>query len=59
MKRSIIVAIVGLPVGLAFAAENPWIGTWKLDLAQSDFTGETITYSKGSGGLMYFSGNET
>ncbi|GAC1360264.1 MAG: hypothetical protein NVSMB3_08140 [Acidobacteriaceae bacterium] len=37
------------------AADNPWVGTWKLDLAKSQFTGDTFTYSKGSNGLMHFS----
>lgn len=59
MKRLIILAAVALPVGLALAADNPWIGTWKLDPAKSHFTGETITYSKGSGGLMHFSDGST
>jgi hypothetical protein len=36
-------------------ADNPWTGHWKLDQAQSHFTGATISYSNGPHGLMHFS----
>ena len=43
----------------ALAADNPWIGTWKLDLAKSQFTGETFSYSKSANGLMHYSDGST
>jgi hypothetical protein len=42
----------------AAAAENPWVGTWKLDLAKSNFTGDTFTYAK-NGDLYHFSDGST
>ena len=41
-------ALLVLPALSAFAGDNPWVGTWKLDLAKSKFTGDTFTYSKNS-----------
>ncbi len=48
----LVVAFSTLP---ALAAENPWIGTWKLNKAKSHFTGQTFTYSKNANGLDHFS----
>ena len=39
----------------ALAAESPWVGTWKLDDARSQLTGDTFTYSQGPGGMIHFS----
>jgi hypothetical protein len=47
-------ALAVLPALSAFAADNPWNGTWKLDLAKSKFTGDTITYSKLENGRFHF-----
>jgi hypothetical protein len=44
-----------LAAGAVYAAENPWVGTWKLDPAQSHLAGDTFTYSKGPGSLLHFS----
>jgi hypothetical protein len=43
----------------SFAAENPWVGTWKLDAAKSQFTGDTFTYSKAANGTMHYSDGST
>ena len=60
MKRLFLVcALAALAVLPAFAADNPWVGTWKLDPAKSQFTGDTFTYSKGENGMMHFSDGAT
>jgi len=48
MKRILLLYFLALlsATTLAIAADNPWIGTWKLDPAKSHFTGDTFTYSK-------------
>lgn len=51
-----LVACTAVP---AFAADNPWVGTWKLDKAKSHMTGQTITYSKDSSGMDHFSDGAT
>lgn len=52
LTASLIAACTILP---AFAADNPWVGTWKLNKAKSHFTGQTFTYSKNANGLDHFS----
>ena len=56
MKKFFLVcaltAFAALP---SLAADSPWAGTWKLDLAKSNFTGDTFTYSKAANGMMHFS----
>lgn len=47
----LLAAAVAIP---AFAADNPWFGTWKLDPAKSHMTGETFTYSKTANGMDHF-----
>lgn len=47
-----IAAAIALP---AFAADNPWFGTWKLDTAKSHMTGATFTYTKGADGMDEYS----
>ncbi|MGA8163051.1 MAG: hypothetical protein WCB76_19750 [Acidobacteriaceae bacterium] len=39
----------------AMAADNPWYGTWKMDVAKSHLTGQTFTYTKQADGLDQFS----
>lgn len=48
----LMIAAVALP---AFAADNPWFGTWKLDTAKSHMTGNTFTYTKGADGMDEYS----
>jgi hypothetical protein len=60
MKRSLLIcALMLLAIAPAFAADSPWVGTWKLDPSKSHFTGDTFTYSKASNGMMHFSDGST
>lgn len=47
-----VVLATALPV---LAADNPWFGTWKLDVAKSHMTGDTFTYSKVANGMDHYS----
>lgn len=49
-----LVGVFGAPAG-ATGAESPWVGTWKLDRTKSDFTGDTMSYSKNSNGTYHYS----
>jgi hypothetical protein len=56
MKTKLVVgSLLLLAAGAALAAENPWVGTWKLDPAKSHLAGDTFTYSKGPGALLHYS----
>jgi hypothetical protein len=56
MKKLLLVCALAIFAVLpALAADNPWIGTWTLDLNKSHFTGNTFTYSKAANGMMHFS----
>lgn len=50
----ILSSLLALPAGAALAADSPWDGTWKLDEASSQLTGQTMTISKGAGGLLHY-----
>ncbi len=52
-------AALGLICSAALAAENPFVGHWKLDAAHSHFTGSTFTYSNGPHGMLHFSDGST
>jgi hypothetical protein len=39
--------------GILAAAENPFIGTWKLNPAKSKFTGDSVTYEKTAAGMRW------
>ena len=56
--RRVMAGLLGLLfAGLLTAADNPFLGTWKLNAAKSDFTGETITFEPaGSKMVRYSSG---
>jgi hypothetical protein len=53
-KLLLAVALLAAPTLSAAAAENPWIGTWKLDPARSQMPGTTIACSKAANGLMHY-----
>ncbi|HEY2678669.1 MAG TPA: hypothetical protein VGI65_16980 [Steroidobacteraceae bacterium] len=60
MKASLVFcSLLVLPIGAAFAADSPWVGTWKADPAQSHVTGDTFEYSKGPGNLLHYSDGST
>ncbi len=57
MKQLVLaVAICGAVSGAALAANSPFAGTWKLDIAKSHFTGDTLDYSKTATGMHYTDG---
>lgn len=58
-KLFLFCAFVAFAVLPALAADNPWVGTWKLDPAKSHFTGDTFTFSKASNGMMHFTDGST
>lgn len=55
MKTILLVCALILASSLAVAADNPWVGTWKLDPAKGRMTGDTFTYAKGADGLLHYS----
>jgi len=60
MRTALILsALLALPAGAASAADSPWNGTWKLDPAKSQFTGQTFTYSERPGGMLHFEDGST
>ena len=60
MKTALLLcSVLALPVGPAHAADSPWIGTWKLDAAQSQFTGDTFTLTNEPGDMLHFSDGST
>src|SRR5215475_2860360 len=60
MKATLIIcSLLALPGGAAFAADSPWNGTWKLDTAKSQLTGQTITYSERPGGMLHYEDGST
>lgn len=58
MKR-LLLSLALLSASVAYAAENPWVGTWKLDTSKSHFTGDTFTYSKAANGMMHYTDGST
>jgi hypothetical protein len=60
MKTTLVLcSMLALPIGAAFAADSPWSGTWKIDPAQSHFTGDTFTLGKGPGNMLHYSDGST
>ena len=53
LALALTLALASLP---AFAADNPWAGTWKLDPAKSQFTGDTFTLTKTAAGMHWSNG---
>ncbi len=57
MKQFVLAAaLCGAISGVALAADSPFAGTWKLDIAKSQFTGDTLDYSKTATGMHYSDG---
>jgi hypothetical protein len=50
----VICSLLALPVGVAYAADSPWNGTWKVDMARSHFTGATFTLSERPDGMLRY-----
>jgi hypothetical protein len=58
MRRFLtVLATLAVVSGPAFAATGPFAGTWKLNVAKSKFTGETVTYTKTAQGFRYSNGS--
>jgi hypothetical protein len=55
----ILAALLASQAGAALAADSPWTGTWNLDEARSHLTGQTMTISKGAGGLLHYADGST
>jgi hypothetical protein len=56
MKKTLLaLALLALTTAPALATDNPWSGTWKLNVVKSQFTGDTFTYSKAANGMMHYS----
>ena len=55
----IICSLLALPAGAASAADSPWNGTWKLDAAKSQLTGQTFSYSGRPGGMLHYEDGST
>ncbi len=47
-------SLIALSAGAAFAADSPWVGTWKVDPQRSHFTGQTFTYSRAPKGMLHY-----
>ena len=60
MKRLLLAcALLVLPSCATFAAENPWVGTWKLDPSKGHLVGDTFDYSNAPNGLIHYSDGST
>ena len=60
MKKLLLACVMlVLPSLAALAAENPWVGTWKLDPSKSHLVGDTFDYSKAKNGLIHYSDGST
>ncbi len=45
-------ALVGMGAAVLFASDPPYVGTWKLNPAKSNFGETTVTYEQLAGGQM-------
>ena len=45
-------ALVGMGAAVLFASDPPYVGTWKLNPAKSNFGETTVTYEQMAGGQM-------
>ena len=52
----VVIALLSAVSGSALAAESPFAGTWKLDIAKSKLTGDTLDYSKTATGMHFDDG---
>ena len=57
--RLILCSMFALQAGAALAVNSPWDGTWKLDQAQSHFTGSTMSITQGGAGLLHYADGST
>ncbi len=53
-KQRLVLLLLALTPTVLLAADNPWAGTWKLDVSRSHFAGYTFSYSKNANGMMVY-----
>ena len=58
-KRILIVLCLTSVAGILTAADNPFIGTWKLNPAKSKFTGESMSFEKTADGMRFSAAGES
>ncbi len=57
VAASVLVGLMGLSVSTAaMAFDSPFAGTWTMDVAKSQVTGDTFTYTKTATGYAYSNG---
>src|SRR5215470_4926680 len=49
-----VVAVMVVCTGVAFAADAPYLGKWRMNVAKSDVTGQTLTIEKTASGMMRY-----
>lgn len=55
MKKTLAALCLSLITALpTFAADSPWVGTWKSNIAKSKVTGYTFTYTKMPDGMIRY-----
>ena len=57
MKLSALTLVAALTLSGAAFAESPFVGSWKMDVSKSTFTGDTMTYTKTATGYHYSNGS--
>jgi hypothetical protein len=56
-KASLALFLLAASAGAALAAPSPFAGTWKLNVAKSKLTGDTVSYSKTPTGFRFSNGS--
>lgn len=56
MKIGVVLGLVGLAPTMLPAADALYVGKWKLNLAKSDLTGETLSIEKTGSGMRFVKG---
>jgi hypothetical protein len=51
MRTTLVLAVLAGAVSLT-AADLPWVGKWKINVAKSDFGESTVTYTAAGSGEM-------
>jgi hypothetical protein len=54
LKPACALAFALTSVASCLAADSPWTGTWKQNLAKSKLSGDTVTYTEKPGGIFHY-----